>query len=187
MAVEQAINTLRAAFLSDQIAVEGTEDYKKLNNSYLSLLQSEIKPATIFLPRNKHDVAKFVQLIAPFALDGNIHFAIRGAGQQPVPGCSNIEGDGITIDLRHLTGIRIKDGMVSLGAGERWGAIYEKLAEQGLGVTGSRSALGGIGGLALAGNIGRFIFVALFTLTRYRWPLFLLLARRLHLRQRREL
>ena len=187
MTVEQAINALRAAFLGDQIAVQGTEDYNKLNNSYLSLLQSEIKPAAIFLPRNKHDVAKFVQLIAPFALDGNIQFAIRGAGQQPVPGCSNIEGNGITIDLRHLTGIEIKDGFVALGAGERWGTIYEKLAEQGLGVTGSRSALGGIGGLALAGNISRFIVVALLTLNRYRWPLLLLLTRRLHLRQRCEL
>jgi FAD/FMN-containing dehydrogenase len=148
-----SVKALKDNFPDDCVAISGTSDYDKLNRSYLSLLQSELTPAAIFLPRNKDDVAKFVRLLKPLVLDGNVGFAIRGAGQQPVPGCSNIENPGITIDLQHLTGIEVKDGVVSLGAGERWGAIYEKLSEQGLGVTGSRSSLGGIGGLALAGTI----------------------------------
>jgi FAD/FMN-containing dehydrogenase len=143
--------SLKEGFSGDQIAVKGTDAYSKLNNSYLSLLQSDLSPAAVFLPQSTEDVVKFIQLLKPHALKGDIQLAIRGAGQQPVPGCSNISGDGITLDLRLLTGIDVKDNTVSLGAGQWWGPVYEKLTEHRLGVTGSRSALGGIGGPALAG------------------------------------
>jgi FAD/FMN-containing dehydrogenase len=102
-----------------------------------------------------------VSIIRPFALNGDALFAIRGAGQQPVPGCSSISSNGITIDLRFLTGINVKDGVVEIGAGQRWGPVYEKLSDQGLGVTGSRSALGGIGELSLAGNSNFFLCILL--------------------------
>lgn len=157
MAVNQAIEALREAFSSDQVAVGGTDEFEQLNKSYLSLLQSDLEPAAIILPRSRDEVARFVRIIKPFALNGDVQFAIRGAGQQPVPGCSNIANNGVTLDLRFLTGIELKDSIISVGAGERWGPIYEKLTEQGLGVTGSRSALGGIGGLALAGMADLFL------------------------------
>jgi hypothetical protein len=80
---------------------------------------------------------------------------VRGAGQQPLPGCANIQG-GVTIDLRHLAAIEVKEGFVSVGAGARWGKIYEAVQEKGLGVTGSRSAQGGVGGLALSGGLSLF-------------------------------
>lgn len=80
---------------------------------------------------------------------------VRGAGQQPLPGCANIQG-GITIDLRNLVDIEVKQGFVSVGAGARWGKIYEAVQEKGLGVTGSRSAHGGVGGLALSGGLSFF-------------------------------
>jgi FAD/FMN-containing dehydrogenase len=151
MTVSKAIGTLKDAFPSDRLAFSGTEEFRERNKSYLSLLQSEIEPAVIFLPQSKEEVAKFVRTIKPLALNGDVQFAIRGAGQQPAPGCSNV-ANGVTIDLSLLKGIELKESVVSLGAGERWGPIYEKLTEHGLGVTGSRSALGGIGGLALAGK-----------------------------------
>ncbi|KAI0902487.1 FAD-binding domain-containing protein [Annulohypoxylon nitens] len=150
-----AVQALQQAFPYDHLALPGTDEYAKLNRSYLSLLQSEIRPAAIFLPRNKEQVARFVQVFKPFALSGATHFAVRGAGQQPLPGCSNAEG-GVTVDLRYVTGIEVKEGCVEVGAGERWGSVYEILASEGRGVTGSRSALGGIGGLALAGGLSFF-------------------------------
>lgn len=152
MPISDAIQALQGAFPADHIAVQGTEQYSQLNKSYLSLLQSDLQPAAIFLPKDKSQVSKFIQLFKPFVLDGSSQFAIRGAGQQPVPGCSNIAGNGVTVDLRYLVGIELRGNTVSVGAGERWGAVYTKLAEHGLGVTGSRSALGGIGGLALSGG-----------------------------------
>lgn len=52
--------------------------------------------------------------------------------------------------------MEIKEGSVSIAAGERWANVYDKVQAHGLGVTGSRSALGGIGGLALAGGLSFF-------------------------------
>lgn len=161
MTISEAFEALQGTFPSEQLALAGTEEYDKLNNSYYSFWQSDISPATIFLPKSKHDVAQFVQTFKPFALDGAAQFAIRGAGQQPLPGCSNI-ANGVTIDLRFLTGLELKDGCIAIGAGERWGTVYEKLTQEGLGVTGSRSSGGGIGGLALAGTVVLISFIVLF-------------------------
>lgn len=151
MTLSPILTSLQKELSNDQITLKGTEPYEKLNKSYLSLLQSDIEPAAIVLPKSSEDVVKIVNVLKPHLLNGDVQVAIRGAGQQPVPGCSNV-ANGITLDLRMLTGIEVKDGVVEVGAGERWGAVYEKVSEQGLGVSGSRSALGGIGGLALAGT-----------------------------------
>lgn len=70
-------------------------------------------------------------------------------------GCANIQ-DGVTLDLRQLDTVEVKDGVARIGAGARWGAVYDQVQAQGLGITGSRSALGGIGGLALAGGLSFF-------------------------------
>ncbi|ROW15441.1 hypothetical protein VPNG_02432 [Cytospora leucostoma] len=150
-----AFGALQDAFSYENLLLAGTDEFKKLNSSYISSQEADVTPAAIFLPRTTDDVSRFVTILKPFALDGSAPFAIRGAGQQPLPGCANIQ-DGITLDLRLLTGTVIKDGIVSIAAGERWGTVYEKLTDQGLGVTGSRSALGGIGGLALSGGLSFF-------------------------------
>ncbi|KAI3394085.1 hypothetical protein diail_3209 [Diaporthe ilicicola] len=150
-----AIEALENAFPAEQLALAGTDDFEKLNSSYLSSLEGEIVPSGIFLPKSAVDVAKFITTIKAYAIDGLAQFAVRGAGQQPLPGCANVQG-GLTVDLRHLSGIEIKEGSVSVGAGERWGKIYEAVQEKGLGVTGSRSAQGGVGGLALSGGLSLF-------------------------------
>lgn len=175
-----AIDALKQAFSTEQLVLAGTDEFTKLNSSYLSSLESDVTPTAVFLPKSNDDVAKFVTVVKPFALDGSAPFAsehsienlsfnlktrrqkrltegilVRGAGQQPLPGCANIQG-GITLDLRLLTGVEVKDGIVSVASGERWGTVYKKVEEQGLGVLGSRSALGGIGGLALSAGLSFF-------------------------------
>lgn len=145
-----AIKVLREKFSVDRFALPETELYNQRNGTYLSQLESDIKPAAIFLPKTKEEVSSFVNVIKSLVDKHETQFAIRGAGQQPLPGCANVE-NGITLDLSQLTGIEVKDGVVSIAAGERWGPVYDLLHEHGLGVTGSRSGLGGIGGLALAG------------------------------------
>lgn len=52
--------------------------------------------------------------------------------------------------------MEVKEGHVSIAAGEHWAKVYDEVQAHGLGVTGSRSALGGIGGLALAGGLSFF-------------------------------
>ena len=153
MAGNGVLETLKGAFPMAQVVLPSTDAFTALNTSYLSKAQAELQPRAIFLPRDRDDVVKFIRLIEPYALQGSVKFAVRGAGQQPALGCNNVD-DGITIDLRNLTGILLKDddATVSIGAGERWGEVYSKLQEKGLAVTGSRSSMGGIGGLALSGK-----------------------------------
>ncbi|RYC61325.1 hypothetical protein CHU98_g4904 [Xylaria longipes] len=132
--VARAISPLKHTHPQARIITSDAEEYQKLNKSYLSALESDLAPACIFLPQSKDEVAAFVRTIKPFIND--VQFAIRDGGQQPLPGCANIH-DGITVDLRLLTGVNVhEDGTVQIGAGERWGAVYEALEPLGLGVTG---------------------------------------------------
>lgn len=121
-----------------------------MNGTYLSGLESDLKPLAIFQPSTVEEVVTFVRLLGSFP--GTVDCAIRGAGQQPLPGCANVDG-GTTLDLSLLDSITLKDQnwVVQIGAGARWGAVYEKLDALGLSVTGGRSTVGGVGGLALAG------------------------------------
>ncbi|KAI1121988.1 hypothetical protein F5Y10DRAFT_287636 [Nemania abortiva] len=157
MAGNEAVEALQGAFPKAQVVLPSTDEFSTLNTSYLSRAQADLQPKAIFLPRDTEDVVKFIRIIRPYALQGGVKFAVRGAGQQPALGCNNIH-DGITVDLRNLTGIQLKDddATVSIGAGERWGDVYSKLQEKGLAVTGSRSSMGGIGGLGLSGGLSFF-------------------------------
>ncbi|KAI1652078.1 FAD-binding domain-containing protein [Daldinia loculata] len=157
MSTAPIIEALKQVLPADQLHFRGTDEFDKINGSYLSALENDITPVAIILPKTPKDISTFLLTINPFVARGEMAFAIRGAGQQPLPGCANIQG-GITLDLRLLTGIDLDldTGIVSIAAGERWGTVYEKLHEHGLGVTGSRSAKGGIGGLALSGGLSFF-------------------------------
>lgn len=148
MANKSAIDDLRQAIPNGVFTERGEELYETLNGSYLSGFESDLKPSWIVQPRTKQDVASFLKIIGLYS--GSVSFAVRGGGQQPLPGCANIQ-DGITLDLRLLTGIDTSNGIVKIGAGERWGAVYKKLGAEGLTVAGGRSGNNGIGGLALAG------------------------------------
>lgn len=127
----QTIDALTKVLPSGQLAVRGTQEYEDLNGSYQSIRSGETQPAAIFRPKSADEVSTFVQTIRPFALSGQAPFAIFGAGQQPALGCNNIQG-GITLNLSLLTGITVNDEAVSIAAGERWGAVYEKLDPLGL-------------------------------------------------------
>lgn len=159
MAVIAAVQSLQDAFPNTQVVLPGTDTFTTLNASYLSRAQAELQPRAIFLPRDKDDVSQFMRIIGPYVLQRGLKFAVRGAGQQPAIGCNNVH-DGITIDLRNLTGVLLKDddATVSIGAGERWGEVYSLLQDKGLAVTGSRASTGGIGGLCLSGKHSAYTF-----------------------------
>ena len=154
--MEKAIEALKQALPNGQFLFPGSEGYEKSNESYLARQESELKPTCIFQPRSAEEVAIFIQTIEPFTVSENVQFAVRGGGQQPLPGCANIQ-DGLTLDLSTLTGIQVQPEKecVRIAAGERWGAVYDKLIPHGLAVTAGRSSNGGIGGLALQGTFRR--------------------------------
>ncbi|PQE14054.1 oxidoreductase FAD-binding protein [Rutstroemia sp. NJR-2017a BBW] len=153
--MSQAIEALQRNLSGSLLVLRNTTEYDELNTSYLSALESDLSPACIFLPSTKEQIAEFIEVIGPFVDAGEVAFAIRGAGQVPLPGAANI-ANGITMDLRNLTGVELADGYVSVAAGERWSSVYSKLSAVGLATTGSRSGNGGIGGLALEGGLSFF-------------------------------
>ncbi|KAI2618909.1 hypothetical protein GGR54DRAFT_630972 [Hypoxylon sp. NC1633] len=156
MDVSQALSALQGALPGSVFALRGTDEYTALeSDTYQSGLNADIKPACIIQPKSQEEVSTFLTTIRPFVVSGTAAFAIVGGGRQPDPGCSNI-ADGITLNLSLLKGIDIHDGYVSIAAGENWGPVYEKLAEQGLACVGSRSAKGGIGGLTTQGGLSFF-------------------------------
>lgn len=150
--VAHAISAIRHALPNAHLVTPEAEDeYRSLNNSYLSEFESDLSPACIFLPKSKEEVAAFVRAIEPFV--GHVQFAIRAAGRQPLPGCANVDR-GITVDLRSLKGVQAQDGHVQIAAGELWRSVYEHLEPHRLGDTGGKSTTCGIGGLATQGMSG---------------------------------
>lgn len=141
-------STLQEQFPASQVLLPDSEQYEEYNSSYLAAQQSEIRPSAIFQPKSAEEVARFVKMSAA----GGFAFAVRGGGQNPLPHSSNIEKPGITLDLALLNSVKLGEGSISVGAGARWGAVYEALEGMGLGVSGNRSGKGGIGGLALQGE-----------------------------------
>ncbi|KAK0629420.1 hypothetical protein B0T17DRAFT_505970 [Bombardia bombarda] len=120
------IEALKQTLPISQFALPDSKEFSALNSAtYQSALCSDIVPACIFQPKNSEEVSVFVKTITPFVLSGKATFAIVGAG---------------------------RSGTVAIAAGEVWGDVYDKLGEQGLGCSGSRSSKGGIGGLALSGK-----------------------------------
>lgn len=73
----QAIEALKNAFSSEQLVLAGTDEFNKLNSSYLSDTASDVTPTVMFLPKSTDDVAKFVAVVKPFALDGSAPFASK--------------------------------------------------------------------------------------------------------------
>ena len=142
-----------SALQASRIFLPGNQEYQNQNGTYLAAHQSEITPSAIFLPSNKEDVAKFIRLIKPFVKGEGFAFAIRGGGQNPLPYCANIEKLGVTLDMARLDQVTIGEGSVTIGAGARWGPVFEALDGTGFGVSGNRNAKAGIGGLTLQGMI----------------------------------
>ncbi|KAI1176641.1 hypothetical protein F4777DRAFT_587736 [Nemania sp. FL0916] len=153
--VAEAVSELEHVLPQDRFVTPASsaEKYNELNGSYLSGFQSNLSPVCILLPQTSEEVVTFVKTIQPFV--GHVEFAVRAAGQQPLPGCANVSG-GITIDLRNLRGLDLQDDMVRIAAGERWGDVYKFLEPHGLGVTGGKSTTCGIGGLATQGGLSFF-------------------------------
>jgi FAD/FMN-containing dehydrogenase len=59
--------------------------------------------------------------------------------------------EGITIDMRHLNGLKVADDRMttSVGTGRKWGEVYNELEPMNLTVVGGRDTQIGVGGFIL--------------------------------------
>jgi FAD/FMN-containing dehydrogenase len=132
--------------LTDAVFTPGSDAYTKSVSSYLSSL-AQLKPALVVQPKSAADVSTIIKTLKPFVDGEGVKVAIKSGGATPTPGAANIDG-GVTIDLKHLTGINLSSDkkLVTLGVGETWGNVYAALETSSLAVAGGRSSRSSVGG-----------------------------------------
>ena len=125
--------------------------YSAASKSYYTAFEQEVRPDCYVRPNNSRDVSKVITNLK--GTNPPVRLAIKGGGHAIWAGAANIE-HGVTLDLSGLTGVTVDPGtkIASIGAGERWQSVYEKLGAQGLAVTGGRVASVGVSGLTLGGQ-----------------------------------
>lgn len=116
---------------------------------YFIAQAAQIVPVCRVLPVNAADVAAILSIIR----ETGATFAVKSGGHNSYASGTNAE-NGITIDLSRLKDITISDDRksVTVGAGCRFGEIYEKLEAHGLGCVGGRISSVGVSGLTMGGT-----------------------------------
>ncbi|KAI1169675.1 6-hydroxy-D-nicotine oxidase [Nemania sp. FL0916] len=112
-------------------------------------------PATCFVrPTTPQDVAEALKIIQ----QTGSKFAIRCGGHNPNQFFSSINDSGILIDVSELKTLSLgADGVLQMGAGNRWGDVYTYLEKHGLSPIGGRQNDVGVSGYLLGGGMPAFL------------------------------
>lgn len=139
--------------LPHTVAFQNSTTYDFQENRYWSQQQEHTRPTCRFSPTRAEDVSL---AILTFRVT-QCKFAVKSGGHGAFSGASNIQ-DGVTVDLIHLTDVKLSEDrkVASVGAGNTWYNVYEKLTPQNLTVIGGRVSPIGVGGLTLGGGISFF-------------------------------
>lgn len=145
-------NVSRHCKMTTPILEPNTTQFKERNKSYFTAFNNDITPSKIACPDSVEGVSQLVQ----DAVKCNATIGVRGGGHTPWKGAANLEGR-LVIDMRNLTGVTVSADKktVSIKSGERWGRVYEKLAEEGFATVGGRVSRVGVSGLTLGGTSGQ--------------------------------
>jgi FAD/FMN-containing dehydrogenase len=109
------------------------------------------RPALVVRPRDPGEVAAALE----HAVRHDLAVSVRSGGHSPV-GASTNDG-GMVIDLAHLDGVEVLDGVrrvVRVGAGATWGGVAAALDAHGWALTSGDTTGVGVGGLTLGGGFG---------------------------------
>ncbi|KAI0393087.1 putative FAD-binding oxidoreductase [Xylariaceae sp. FL0594] len=107
-------------------------------------------PSCIVTPTTTQETAAVLRVL----VDHHVPFAIRSGGHSPNPSDSNIDG-GALLSLSSLNKVSydVHTGLVSLGPGARWEAVYTELDRYNRSMVGGRVLDVGVGGLALGSGL----------------------------------
>lgn len=113
-----------------------------------------LRPRCVIQPSNTMQVQLIMKIVSRTAA----RFAVRGGGQNPNRGWGSIGDNGILIDLSRLDKLHLHSDKASItvGAGNRWLDVYERLESTNRTVLGGRMPDVGVGGLLLGCGIPNF-------------------------------
>ncbi|KAF7889286.1 uncharacterized protein EAF01_010779 [Botrytis porri] len=142
-----------AVFESDITAAPNSKAYNSTIYGFWSGQARDDKPTCVVQPTTREHVAAVVRALTRW----QCQFSVKGGGHTPFAGAASING-GVTIDLAKLNTISVDKnvGIANIGAGLKWGQIYEYLENKGMMVSGGRASLVGIGGLVVGGGYSWF-------------------------------
>jgi FAD/FMN-containing dehydrogenase len=135
-----------ASGLDGQVVLPGSEQYESTYPTFIKRFD-HIRPAGVVIPANETDVVESVRFAERFG----IHAVARSGGHS-FGGYSTT--DGMVIDLRRLSGVRVTDRHASIGGGALIIDAQAALREHGLGLPTGTCPSVGLAGLALGGGLG---------------------------------
>jgi FAD/FMN-containing dehydrogenase len=119
----------------------GSDDYKSTKWTYWVAREQELNPGCFVKPASAQEVSTVIKILREpeHLTDEACKFAVRGGGHMTWAGAANI-GGGVTIDMTGMKEVNIATDKkkVSVGAGNRWLDVYNKVEPQGLAVSGGR-------------------------------------------------
>jgi FAD/FMN-containing dehydrogenase len=107
----------------------------------------DVRPEAVVLCASPQDVSETIAFARRHALE----IGIRSGGHS-VDGRSST--DGVLIDVTPMDAVSIEDGVVTVGAGVRLGALEDALEPLGIAIPAGSSHSVGIAGLTLGGGLG---------------------------------
>ncbi|KAL8826048.1 MAG: hypothetical protein Q9191_004034, partial [Dirinaria sp. TL-2023a] len=113
-----------------------------------------LEPACVVTPDTASDLSKALQVLEVL----KTKFATRSGGHSPSPGFSSVGSNGVLLALQNLNklGISSDKKTITIGTGNRWGAVYKYAAENGVNIVGGREPMVGVGGFLLGGGLSLF-------------------------------
>ncbi|ORX95345.1 FAD-binding domain-containing protein [Basidiobolus meristosporus CBS 931.73] len=124
------------------------------SNGYVNALHhwsetAQVQSAAIVQPANSKDLSNIIALASSY----NIDFAVASGGHNN-DGASSTKG--LLIDLSRFNEVRVSSNKkeVTVGAGLRWGKVYDRIAPYNISLVGGRVSTVGVGGFTLGGGYG---------------------------------
>jgi FAD/FMN-containing dehydrogenase len=146
MAVADADWNGLASAIAGSLILPHSPDYESVRKPAMARFEN-VRPAAVVLCKTPADVSETIR----FAARAGFPTAIRSGGHS-VAGHSST--DGVVIDVTPMRSVSVADGVATVGAGVRLGALYDALQPHGLTIPAGCGPFVGIAGLTLGGGIG---------------------------------
>ncbi|KAK9765204.1 hypothetical protein K7432_006660 [Basidiobolus ranarum] len=130
-----------------KIIFPGTDGYSRALHHWSET--AEVKSAAVVQPKTSKDLSNIITLAANYSIDT----AIVSGGHNN-DGASSTQG--LLIDLSQFNQICVSDDKKSVivGAGLRWGVVYDHITPYNISLVGGRVSSVGVGGFTLGGGYG---------------------------------